>query len=285
MGEGDVVSKFLVESKIVKQIRNPLAWGLLSTVAIAISVLVLAVGPIGCSGCESRLNQFLNSRPNEMGDSLAGIAGTLAFTWIIVTVALQSIELKEQRLELHNTNEHLSSQRLENSFFEMLKHLNVVVSGLSAFDRNAEKVNGRDVFPLMHNALKAHFYAVFDQRGLDDWAKSWDLMPEVFETFWSRYHLTLSRYLGFISSFFDFLAKSEFDETFHRDLLRSQFSEEELAMLFYACFTEYGAAFMVYAAKYRIFEGLTVQMLVHSSHLSQVPIGVLNSKSIEPVSK
>ena len=40
---------------------------------------------------------FWTSKPNEIGDTLAGFAGTLAFIWIVVTVWLQSIELGEQR--------------------------------------------------------------------------------------------------------------------------------------------------------------------------------------------
>lgn len=37
--------------------------------------------------------------PNEIGDTLAGVAGTLAFVWIVVTVWLQATELREQRLQ------------------------------------------------------------------------------------------------------------------------------------------------------------------------------------------
>ena len=54
-------------------------------------------------GCEIRATAFWNSRPNEIGDTLAGIAGALAFLWIIVTVMLQSKELAAQRAELQLT--------------------------------------------------------------------------------------------------------------------------------------------------------------------------------------
>ena len=56
--------------------------------------------------CRSNLAWFLDSRPNEIGDTLAGFAGTLAFIWIVVTVWLQSVELREQR-------EVLKAQRKE----------------------------------------------------------------------------------------------------------------------------------------------------------------------------
>lgn len=50
--------------------------------------------------CISKFRQFLAAAPNEVGDTLAGIAGSLAFVWIIVTVLLQSQALSEQRKEL-----------------------------------------------------------------------------------------------------------------------------------------------------------------------------------------
>lgn len=37
--------------------------------------------------------------PNEIGDTLAGLAGSLAFVWLVVTVMLQAKELREQRQE------------------------------------------------------------------------------------------------------------------------------------------------------------------------------------------
>jgi hypothetical protein len=47
--------------------------------------------------CRANYNWFLDSPPNEIGDTLAGFAGSLAFIWIVITVWLQSSELSEQR--------------------------------------------------------------------------------------------------------------------------------------------------------------------------------------------
>jgi hypothetical protein len=62
--------------------------------------------------CRKNLEWFFDSPPNEIGDTLAGFAGVLAFVWIIVTVALQSHELREQRKELSLTREELMLARL-----------------------------------------------------------------------------------------------------------------------------------------------------------------------------
>ncbi len=54
-------------------------------------------GNRSCSG--TKWSAFLAASPNEVGDTLAGFAGALAFVWLIATVVLQGQELREQRLE------------------------------------------------------------------------------------------------------------------------------------------------------------------------------------------
>lgn len=60
--------------------------------------------------CLTKWEYLKASPPNEMGDTLAGFAGTLAFIWLVATVLLQAHELKEQRYELANTTKALETQ-------------------------------------------------------------------------------------------------------------------------------------------------------------------------------
>jgi hypothetical protein len=60
--------------------------------------------------CTSNYQEFLNSRPSEKGDSLAGIAGALAFLWIVITVMMQGQELRLQRIELERMREAAQEQ-------------------------------------------------------------------------------------------------------------------------------------------------------------------------------
>lgn len=66
----------------------------------------------GYTACPTKLFYLKQSTPNELGDTLAGFAGALAFIWIVVTVAMQSLELKAQREELALTREEMSGQRI-----------------------------------------------------------------------------------------------------------------------------------------------------------------------------
>ncbi|WP_424980308.1 hypothetical protein [Leisingera sp. S232] len=87
--------------------NNPVMWGVLATVAVVLFGTWAANqsvcqtdfwGNQSCGG--SKWSTFLKAAPNEVGDTLAGFAGALAFVWLIATVWLQGQELAEQREEL-----------------------------------------------------------------------------------------------------------------------------------------------------------------------------------------
>ncbi|MGH1576624.1 hypothetical protein [Planktotalea sp.] len=77
-------------------------WGTFS-VAVVFAFLMFGPVPNWLGVGPNKWGYLWNAPPNEVGDTLAGIAGTLAFLWIIVTVMLQSKELSEQRKELKLT--------------------------------------------------------------------------------------------------------------------------------------------------------------------------------------
>lgn len=93
---------------------HPVTWGALVTGLIAIAAISIGVSPlcVGEADCVNKWTVFLESRPNEIGDTLAGFAGALAFVWIIVTVWLQSRELSAQREELQLTRQEMEGQRV-----------------------------------------------------------------------------------------------------------------------------------------------------------------------------
>lgn len=76
--------------------------------SLTIVIVLLRAGLIeDCHGgaCTSKFEQFVKLKPSEMGDALAGFFSALAFIWIIVTVFIQSRELREQRKEFTQQRE------------------------------------------------------------------------------------------------------------------------------------------------------------------------------------
>lgn len=85
---------------------------MVTTVIVGCAIWLGVTAPLGCEpACQSRFVLLLRSAPNEVGDTLAGFAGALAFVWIIVTVWLQSKELAAQREVLRLTRDEMEEQR------------------------------------------------------------------------------------------------------------------------------------------------------------------------------
>ena len=85
--------------------------GTWATVGFLLVVLIL-FGFETCvdDWCGTKFEHLFSGASNEVGDTLAGLAGSLAFLWIIITVLLQSKELREQRLELFETRREFQKQ-------------------------------------------------------------------------------------------------------------------------------------------------------------------------------
>lgn len=85
-----------------RQQPGPMKTGLWLSLAVVLFFAGSLLAPAGVEGA-SKAEFLWRANPNEVGDTLAGFAGALAFIWLIVTVTLQSQELKAQRKELQLT--------------------------------------------------------------------------------------------------------------------------------------------------------------------------------------
>ena len=107
----------------MREEAEELGWWTPTKIGFALTALVLAgfalmasqrncvLLPSEVLECRSNWAWFLSSPPNEVGDTLAGFAGALAFVWIIITVWIQGHELREQRKELGLTRSELKLAR------------------------------------------------------------------------------------------------------------------------------------------------------------------------------
>ena len=93
--------------KLTKDGWEPTDTGWLLT--LSLFVLVFKIGLLQDAGV-AKVDQFITLKPSEMGDTLAGLFSALAFIWIIVTVFIQSRELRETRIEVKQ--QRLASQEM-----------------------------------------------------------------------------------------------------------------------------------------------------------------------------
>lgn len=97
--------------------NNPLMWASFATAVFFVLLLFLGssatcnIDLFPKGDCPPKWRHLQAAPFNEVGDTLAGIAGVLAFIWLIATVLLQSIELGEQRRVLRMQKQEMEEQR------------------------------------------------------------------------------------------------------------------------------------------------------------------------------
>lgn len=80
---------------------GPVGIGAVLSAVILFATIIAGLDPIELNGeIAPRINHLINAPANELGDTLAGVAGALAFIWLAVAVFLQRTELELQRQEL-----------------------------------------------------------------------------------------------------------------------------------------------------------------------------------------
>ncbi len=219
----------------------------------------------------------------------------LAFAGIIITIFLQSRELKLQREELTETREEFKAQnltlrlqRFENTFFNMLSlHHDIVNSidwvvdsfvpegGLTrGFVKRAsghiEKhvFRGRDVFELHYLELKKQLSEYVDQTYIND---TYQLEYEKYKNDFDHYFRNLYRIIKLVDTtqFTDDLnSKEEFKEKYkYTSIVRSQLSTFELLWLFYNCLSRNGIyQFKPLVEKYTLFKNIRSEELANGRH-------------------
>ena len=263
------------------RLSNPLAWGTIITVILLGMIFSLGVTEICESNhdvpqkCMSKFKRFWQSPPNEIGDTLAGIAGALAFLWIIVTVLLQAQELAAQREELKLTRKEYEKMSFENTFFSILKTHGEIVNSIELvkvipnsndFDTGKEipgtgmtlTTTGRDCFKVFYN----RFTKIY-RRAIGTESRKLDYS---YSTFWKEHQSELGHYFRFLYRGFKLLSENENAQEYHVKLLRSQLSDQELLLLLYNCISENGEKFKLLAENFALFDNMPAYMLLDESH-------------------
>lgn len=259
---------------------EPLLVGTALTKAFGALVLILAILPqhTSADGWEWRILAFLTSPPNGIGDTLAGLAGVLAFMWIIITVWLQSQELSAQRKELkatrkevrlsrkayEKTNTHLDQQRFESLFFEILTTHNSIVNSMDLRKTDTGEVisSGRDCFKSFAKDLSP---------------VTWDteIRPEKSDKnylkLYKDHHSDLGHYFRFLYNRMRVVSESKFATKTHKRLFRAVFSDDELLIIFYNARSFHGAKMIKYIEDFELFDNLPqdrIFLLEHKDHFS-----------------
>lgn len=268
---------------------GPIAVGFSLTIVVIFVFTIMAFHnncrllPSEVLECRTNWEWFWDAPPNEIGDTLAGFAGTLAFIWIVTTVWLQSNELAEQRDQLRlqteefkETNTALAAQRFDQAFFGLISTYSEIVNSIEIQDSrylNGEAVpsstKGRDCFVTFSQSLK--FPPFEGPLNTESRAE----IERAYEVFWGNHQAKLGHYFRFLYNAFRFISENpNFAKKHHYRLLRSQLSDQELVLLFYNCVSPFGRSFVPFACEFAIFDNLPRHLLFHPSHATFLPVEV-----------
>ncbi|WP_299771081.1 putative phage abortive infection protein [uncultured Tateyamaria sp.] len=214
--------------------------------------------------CQSKMQYLVKASPNEIGDSLAGFAGSLAFIWIVVTVWLQANELREQRREFSVMNVTMSEQLFETTFFQTIVTLNEIVGSIDLRrQEDGALTTGRDCFRVFYT----RFNKLFRKLQKQNHPKALEV---AYHRFWLDHQSELGHYFRFLYRAFILVRDNPSRKEYHGKLLRSQLSDQELLMIFYNSLSEQGENFKLIAEEFQLYDNLPTVKLLETSHAQLV---------------
>lgn len=169
----------------------------------------------------------------EFGDvygALNTLFSGLAFSGVIISIVIQSAELRATRKEMNSQvlqfelqTEAMQKQVFESSFFSMMNLHNTITSNL----RNEDKFR-KLFFDLRNVAEDTHHYS----KGL------FNHLNSVYDIFMKNAYSDIGHYFRYIHQIIKFIDGSKLDKDdklVYSNILRAQLSNYELVLLFVNC--------------------------------------------------
>ncbi|WP_107498286.1 putative phage abortive infection protein [Thalassobius sp. I31.1] len=226
---------------------------------------------------------FWEGKPNEMGDTLAGLTGVLVMIWVIASTFLQRSELRQARDEYakmakagDDQASALAVQNFDNLVFEMIATHNSIVSSMDIttkkqpnYNREYENINKGNVFFRGRDCFR-FFYKQIEERQLADrlYDGGLDLENTLkrYEAMYESHSSDLGHYFRFIHNMFRVIEESNVPKQKHKKLVRALFSDDELLVIFYNALTSRGEKMVQYIESFELFDNLPQERLVELTH-------------------
>lgn len=267
--------------------KNKNDYKLVFFISIVVFIVWLIVSISGFSIIQNRESL------GQLGDSFGlinSLFSGLALAGIIYTIFLQTKQLKiqskelelqreelaqtrrvlqEQQQELREQNKTQRLQRFENTLFHMISNYKDIVHGTNITLDNFDYV-GKDAYRGLYKEIKDNLSNMVT--GRDDL----DFMKYEYKEFYNDYESYLGHYLRNVYRIFKFINDTDYIfkelKTFYADIVRAQFSNQELALIFYnSILHEEGIKnFKPLIEKYEILDNLESRILAYSTHKKHI---------------
>lgn len=214
----------------------------------------------------------------DMFGSINALFSGLAFLGVVYAILLQRKELSLQRGELELTrmelrgqkeqlaaqNETLLQQSAENTFFQLMRLQQDIVSSIDLVDPNdARKITrGRDCIKVFYARFtKLWGTRLNDVQGMEER----DKINKIYLGFYSQYQGEVGHYFRSLYNIVKFVDSSNLtDKRLYTNLVRAQMSNYELALMFYNCLSDLGMEkFRPLIDKYALLKNLPLELLTN----------------------
>lgn len=217
----------------------------------------------------------------EWGDFFGGVLNPiltfLTFMGLLLTIVLQNRELRETRVEakrsadaLVSQNEVSDKQLFEQTLFNMLSLHQQILGAIDIYNTSTKQTTlGRDCIKVFFErytkeASGLGMGANFDNKSLE---KELRHLDRIWDKFWVSHKSELGHYFRFLYNIIRFVDESKVDKVTYIRIVRSQLSDQELALLFYNCLSVHGREkFKPLVERYALFDNLPITMLIKREH-------------------
>lgn len=205
------------------------------------------------------------------GDSfnvLTSLFTGLAFAGVIISVILQTQELKEarkvfsgQQKALEDQQYEMTVQSFDNKFFQMLNLLNNIIDNLH-YEREINVFSGKIKHYNKREVLQ-YIKLIFEEKIINREINTLQSFQLIFDELNDEFNITFKYYfinLYQVLKYIDKNSNIEENPKEYTNIVRAQLSKDELVLLFYNAFgviTFSGNSYKNLIEKYALFEHLT----------------------------
>ena len=224
----------------------------------------------GAAAVEYWGSGVFDSGPMVFAELSQVLSGTPVVLWYLATVFMliavhiaQRMELRSQREDLELLNTSVERERIERTFFELIKVHHRIVEGVTFKNANNEELSGRRCFQDIYSQLKEVTLLSDNPRPESDTAiLPYEKFVEAkFNAYLDHYFRNLFHIVAYV------------DQSSHQDkkallkVLRAQLSGSELLLLFYNGLSKYGRdKFYPLIVQYAFLEHLNKSQLLDPKH-------------------
>ncbi|WP_441276936.1 putative phage abortive infection protein [Tardiphaga sp. 172_B4_N1_3] len=243
---------------------RPFAFALLALFILATAIIGTAIY-VGYHNVD--WYKDLGTWGDFFGGTLNPILTFLTFIGVLLTIALQKIEMNLTREELGRSADALENQIqttrkqiFESTFFQMLSLHNNIVNSIDLFNsETGVTTQGRDCFRAFYTRLTKIYRD--NQKKAQKNHSDEKILELSYKLYWKEVQLDLGHYYRYLFNMIRFVKKNSPDDDFYIKLIRSQLSDQELLLLFYNCLSEQGQNFRLYAEEFALFDNMPRRLL------------------------